>query len=171
MVGMVSKLRLRVQRQTLLTVLPVLLLLVVIAFAAGAPARTRGTDAEALTMIDRAEQLLERIGPDAAAEAFVAHDSAFTDRDLYPMLLDDTGVMVAHGWTATLNGSNLKELRDVDGKPFIREALDGVARAGRTDVTYQWIDPLTGQVARKTMHARRLVLNGKPYMLAVGVYR
>ena len=46
-----------------------------------------------------------------------------------------------------------------------------MARAGRTDVTYQWIDPLTGQVARKTMHARRLVLNGKPYMLAVGVYR
>lgn len=171
MVGMLSKLRLRVQRQTLLTVLPVLLLLAVIAFAAGAPARTRGTDAEALTMIDRTQQLLERIGPDAAAEAFAGHDSAFTDRDLYPMLLDDKGVMVAHGWTATLNGSNLNELHDIEGKPFIREALDGVARDGRTDVTYRWIDPLTGQVARKTMHARRLVLNGKPYMLAVGVYR
>ena len=171
MMGMISKLRLRVQRQTLLTVLPVLLLLVVIAFAAGAPAHTRGTDAEALTMIDRAQHLLERIGPDAAAEAFAGHDSAYIDRDLYPMLLDDQGVMIAHGWTATLNGSNLKDLRDVDGKPFIREALAGVARDGRTNVTYQWIDPLTGQVARKAMHARRLVLNGKPYMLAVGVYR
>ncbi len=171
MAGLISKLRLRVQRQTLLTVLPVLLLLAVIAFAAGAPASTRGTDAEALRMIDRAQQLLERIGAEAAPEAFAGHDSAFMDRDLYPMLLDDKGVMIAHGWTATLNGSNLKELRDVDGKPFILDALDGVALAGRTDVTYQWIDPLTGQVARKTMHARRLVLNGKPYMLAVGVYR
>ncbi|WP_247872485.1 cache domain-containing protein [Azospirillum sp. TSO35-2] len=166
-----SKLRLHVQRHTLLTVLPVLLLLLVIAFAAGAPARSRGTDAEALTMIDRAQHELERIGADAAPEVFATHDSAFIDRDLYPMLLDDQGVMVAHGWTATLNGSNLHELRDVDGKPFIREALDGVQRKGSADVTYQWIDPLTGQVARKTIHARRLVLNGKPYMLAVGVYR
>ncbi|MBP2301503.1 cache domain-containing protein [Azospirillum picis] len=166
-----SKLRLRFHRQTLLTVLPVLLLLVVIAFAAGAPARTRGSDAEALRMMDRAQHLLERIGAEAAPEAFAGHDSAFIDRDLYPMLLDDQGTMIAHGWTATLNGSDLKDLRDVDGKAFIREALDGSAREGSTDVTYQWIDPLTGQVARKTIHARRLVLNGRPYMLAVGVYR
>ena len=32
-------------------------------------------------------------------------------------------------------------------------------------------DVLSGQIARKTLHARRLALNGASYTLAVGVYR
>ncbi|MCG5239301.1 cache domain-containing protein [Azospirillum doebereinerae] len=161
----------RLHRHTLLTVIPVLLLLLVIALTAGAPARTRGTDAEAGAMLDRAERYLNRNGVGAAPGVFADHEGGFIDRDLYPMLLDRDGVMVAHGWTPSLNGSNLTDLRDADGKPFMREALDGVERQGRADVTYRWLDPLSGQIARKTMHARRLVLNGKPYTLAVGVYR
>ncbi len=161
----------RLHRQTLLTVLPVLLLLLVIALAAGAPARTRGADAEAVAMMDQAEQFLRRDGVDAAVGAFARRDGPFIDRDLYPMLLDRNGVMLAHGWTPALNGSNLFDLRDVDGKSFMREALETVEKQGAADVTYQWLDPLSGQIARKTLHARRLVLNGAPYMLAVGVYR
>lgn len=161
----------RLHRHTLLTVLPVLLLLLVIALAAGAPALTRGNDAEAGAMMNRAEEFLRRNGVATAADAFARRDGAFIDRDLYPMLLDRDGVMVAHGWTPALNGANLSDLRDVDGKLFMREALDAVEGQGEADVTYQWLDPLSGQIARKTMHARRLVLDGRPYTLAVGVYR
>jgi cytochrome c len=161
----------RFHRQTLLTVLPVLLLLLVIALAAGAPARTRGTDAEAAAMMDRAEEFLRRDGVDAAVAAFARRDGQFIDRDLYPMLLNQAGVMLAHGWTPALNGSNLIDLRDIDGKPFMREALETVKKQGVADVTYQWLDPLSGQIARKTLHARRLALNGASYTLAVGVYR
>ncbi|CAO3423461.1 cache domain-containing protein [Azospirillum doebereinerae] len=161
----------RLHRHTLLTVVPVLLLLLVIALTAGAPARTRGTEAEAGAMLDRAERFLGRNGVSAAPEAFGDREGAFIDRDLYPMLLDRDGVMVAHGWTPSLNGSNLTDLRDVDGKLFMREALDAVERQGRAEVTYRWLDPLSGQIAQKTMRARRLLLNGKPYTLAVGVYR
>ncbi len=158
-------------RHTLLTVLPVLLLLLIIALAAGAPARTRGTDAEALAMMDRAEAFLRQDGVAAAVGAFASRTGPFIDRDLYPMVLDRNGVMLAHGWTPSLNGSNLSDLRDVTGKPFIREVLDRVAQQGRADVTYQWLDPLSGQITRKTLHARRLVLNGQDHTLAVGVYR
>lgn len=161
----------RFHRHTLLTVVPVLLLLLVIALTAGAPARTRGTDAEAGAMLDRAEGFLLRNGVGAAVRAFSDHEGAFIDRDLYPMLLDREGVMVAHGWTPSLVGTNLRDLRDVDGTPFIREALEAVGRQGRADVTYQWLDPLSGQIAQKTMHARRVVVDGTPYTLAVGVYR
>ncbi|SMH58213.1 cache domain-containing protein [Azospirillum agricola] len=161
----------RLHRHTLLTVLPVLLLLLVIALAAGAPARTRGTDAEAGAMMDRAEQFLRRHGAAAAVGAFADREGVFIDRDLYPMLLDREGVMVAHGWTPALIGSSLLDLRDVDGKLFMKEALEGVERQGRADVTYQWLDPLSGQITRKTLHARRLELGGEPYALAVGVYR
>ncbi len=161
----------RLHRHTLMTVLPVLLLLLVIALAAGAPARTRGTDAEAGAMMDRAEQFVIQHGAGAAVEAFARRDGTFIDRDLYPMLLDQDGLMVAHGWTPALNGSNLRDLTDVEGKPFMREALDGVDRQGSAEVTYQWLDPLSGQIARKTLHARRLMVSGRPYTLAVGVYR
>lgn len=161
----------RLQRNTVLTVIPVLLLLAVIAVAAGAPARTRGTDEEAWSMIERAAEFLRMNGAAAAPEAFSRRDGAFLDRDLYPMLLDRKGVMIAHGWNPTLNGANLSDLKDTEGRRFMREALDLVSQSGKADVTYQWPDPLSGQVTRKTMHARRLVLDGQPYMLAVGVYR
>lgn len=161
----------RLHRNTVLTVLPVLFLLAVIAVTAGAPARTRGTDAEAWELIDRATDFLRQHGATAAPEAFSRRDSSFLDRDLYPMLLDRDGVMVAHGWNPTLNGADLSDLKDTQGRRFMREALDLVAMSGRADVTYLWPDPLSGQVTRKTMHARRLMLDGQPYMLAVGVYR
>ncbi|WP_245986306.1 cache domain-containing protein [Azospirillum thermophilum] len=161
----------RLHRNTVLTVLPVLFLLAVIAVAAGAPASTRGTDAEAWRMIDRAAEFVRSNGTDAAVEAFSRRGGAFLDRDLYPMLLDKDGTMVAHGWMPGMNGYNIAGMQDVEGRLFIREALDEVARTGSADVTYQWPDPLSGQVTRKTMHARRLVLNGESYMLAVGVYR
>ncbi|WP_448202664.1 cache domain-containing protein [Azospirillum sp. sgz302134] len=161
----------RLHLQTLLTVLPVLLLLLVIAVAAGVPAGTRGTEAEAKALLDKAATFLRGHGAAAAADAFSRRDGAFIDRDLYPTLIDRDGNMVAHGWTPTLNGANLMDLKDVDGRPFIREALDLVAEKGAGAVSYKWTDPLSGQIAPKTMHVRRIDLDGAPYMLSVGVYR
>ena len=166
-----SRLHGRFHIQHLLTVLPVLFLLIVIALAAGAPARTRGSEAEAKALLDKAATFLHQHGASAAPEAFARRDGVLIDRDLYPTLIDKDGVMVAHGWTPVLNGADLSELKDVDGKPFIRDALDLVAEKGAGAVTYKWTDPLSGQIAPKTMHVRRVVLDGAPYMLSVGIYR
>lgn len=157
--------------QTLLTVLPVLLLLVVIALAAGAPAQTRGSEAEAKALLDKVTLYLRQNGAASAADAFARRDGAFVDRDLYPMLIDRQGVMVAHGWTPALNGANLMEMRDIEGRPFIREALGLMEMGDAGAVPYRWTDPLSGQVAARTMHVRRIVLEGAPYMLSVGVHR
>lgn len=166
-----SRLNGRFNLRHLLTVLPVLFLLGVIALAAGAPARTRGSEEEARALLDKAATFLRQNGAAAAPEAFARRDGAFIDRDLYPTLIDKDGVMVAHGWTPVLNGADLSELKDVDGKPFIRDALNVVSEKGAGAVTYKWTDPLSGQIAPKTMHVRRVVLDGAPYMLSVGVYR
>lgn len=161
----------RFHAHTLLTVLPVLLLLLVIALAAGVPAETRGTEAEARALLDKATTFLREHGPAAAVDAFSRQDGAFIDRDLYPMLIDRDGTMVAHGWTPALNGANVLDLKDVDGKLFIRDAMALAADQGTGEVTYKWTDPLSGQIAPKTMHIRRIDLGGAPYMLSVGVYR
>lgn len=161
----------RFRAHTLLTVLPVLLLLLVIALAAGAPAGTRGTEAEAKALLDKAAGFLHQNGAAAAPDAFGRRDGAFIDRDLYPTLIDREGTMVAHGWSPALNGASVLDLKDVDGRPFIREALDLAAARGAGAVTYKWTDPMSGQIAPKTMHVRRIDLDGAPYLLSVGVYR
>lgn len=156
---------------TFMTVLPVLMLLVIIALTAGVPAMTRGTDAEAGALLDRAALYLEDHGAAAAPSAFSDRNGAFIDRDLYPFLVDRDGVMVAHGWTPGMDGDNVAGLTDVDGKPFMKQAMGLAAREGDGTVDYKWADPLSGQVAHKVLHVRRIVLGGQPYMLAVGVYR
>ena len=161
----------RFRAHTLLTVLPVLLLLLVIALAAGVPAGTRGTEADAKALLDRAAGFLRQHGAAAAPEAFARRDGALIDRDLYPTLIHRDGTLVAHGWTPALNGASVLDLKDVNGRPFIREALALVADHGGGAVSYAWTDPLSGQIAPKTMHVRRIELEGEPYMLSVGVYR
>ena len=166
-----TRLRGRFHAHTLLTVLPVLALLAIIALAAGVPAQTRGTESDAKALLDKTSGYLRQHGAEDAPNAFAPRDGALIDRDLYPMLIDRDGVMVAHGWTPSLNGVNLKDLKDVDGKPFIQEALDIVAERDSGAVSYKWPDPLSGQIAPKTMLVRRIVLDGAPYLLSVGVYR
>lgn len=166
-----SSLHGRLHRQTLLTVLPVLLLLLLIALTAGVPAQTRGTETDARKLLDKAALHLRQHGVAAAAGAFADRDGALIDRDLYPVLIDRDGMVVAHGWTPSLNGENMLEVRDADGQPFIREALAVAQAQGEGAVTYKWADPLSGQIARKTMLVRRVDVQGVPYALSVGIYR
>jgi cytochrome c len=74
--------------------------------------------------------------------------------------------MVAHGANPKLIGRNLKNLKDVDDRFFIKEAID-LARAQSSGwVSYKWTDPISKLIAKKQMHVRRvgdLIIN-------VGIY-
>lgn len=149
----------------------VLLTMTLLAWASpSAQAQTSGaraTRAEALALADKATTYMEEHGIDAAREAFADPDGEFQDRDLYVTILDFEGNMIAHGKNPKLVGKNLMALKDLDGVPFIRNAIELVKQQDQGWVSYKWTDPLTKKVAAKDMHVRRI----GDYILNVGVYQ
>jgi hypothetical protein len=124
-----------------------------------APARadSGGTPEEAKAMAIAAADFLKANGPDKAFAAFTAKQAPWVDRDLYVFVYDETGHAVAHGGNPALVGKNLIDLKDPDGKAFVRE-LVALKDAGW--VEYKWRNPVSNAVESKTS-----------YGIPVGIYR
>lgn len=123
-----------------------------------------GTPAEAKAMAEKAAEFLKANGPEKAFVAFETAGGAFHDKDLYVFVYDPTGKCVSIGASPALKGKNLIDLKDVDGKPFIRELVN-VSGAGW--IEYKWRNPATKAVSMKTSY----VIRTGDYLVGVGAYK
>ena len=116
----------------------------------------------------RRHLLLRRGGRGRPALARFTQDPAprFLDGDLYIFVLSEEGVSLAHGAMTTLVGSDLSDLRDVDGKALMREMLTAATADGAW-VDYKWMNPVTGAIEPKSSWVRR----HDDRIFGVGVYR
>lgn len=134
-----------------------------------AHAEERGTRAEAMAMVDAGLVLIKSAGPDKAARDFMS-EPRWKQKDLYISMYqirDSRVTVVAHGMNDKLVGKDITELKDADGKAFIREAATIAAKGGWVD--YKWPDPATRKVNEKTSYIRSLP--GSEYAILVGVYK
>jgi len=130
-----------------------LLLAPVFMLAPAAWAAGQATPDEAKAMAIKAAEYLKATGPDKAFPAFDAKDGPWHDRDLYVIVQNNQGVIVAHGTNPGLIGRSVLDLKDVDGKPFNRE-FQAIKDAGWVD--FKWQNPLTKAVELKTMYGVRV---------------
>lgn len=107
-----------------LAVIPALILSIGIAVGAQA-ADVHGSPAEAEAMVKQAVALVKSAGPEKAYKNFNEHpNGAFKDRDLYVFVYDFEGNCLAQGANPKMVGKNLYIMKDVDGKPFIKDMID-----------------------------------------------
>lgn len=135
----------------------------VLLFSPMANAAGQATPDEAKAMAVKAADYLRSAGPDKAFPAFDAKEGPWHDRDLYVTVLDNKGVVAAHGNNPGLIGKSVLELKDVDGKPFIQQFVS-VRDAGW--INYKWQNPLTKAVEPKTQYNLRV----GDYVVGVGAY-
>lgn len=123
-----------------------------------------GTPNEAKDLATKAAKFLEANGPEKAFAAFTGKESSWIDRDLYVFVYDRQGRSVAHGANPALVGKDLIDLKDPDGKAFVREFV-AVKQPGWVD--YKWRSPTSGSVDQKTSY---IVPVGQ-YLVGVGAYK
>ena len=128
------------------------------AFAAG-----QATQDEAKALALKAADYLKSAGPEKALREFSAKDGPWHDRDLYVVVQDSKGVIVAHGTNSGLVGRSVLELKDVDGKAFNHE-IQAVKDAAWID--YKWQTPVSKAVEKKTQYNFRV----GAYLVGVGAY-
>src|SRR4051794_40835192 len=127
-------------------------------------AEERGTPEEAKAMVERAAQLLKTEGAEKAFPVFNDQKGSFHDRDLYVFVQNRDAVNVAFGGNPALLGKNVGNLKDVDGKAFIREMQ---AVKDRGVVEYKFINPETKAVESKVSY----VIWVGDYLVGVGAYK
>ncbi len=132
--------------------------------AASAGAADYGTAAEASAMLGQA--VIEmKADPAAAIEKFNDPDGAFRDRDLYVFCANvSDGVLIAH---PKLIGTDLRTIKDVNGKPFGAEMLDGAREGEITEVSYMWPRPDAEDPVQKNSYVIKL----NDHVCGVGYYQ
>jgi cytochrome c len=149
--------------------------LAVLAFAFfGAPAVAQekgkqGSAAEATAMVEKAIAHIRKAGRDKAFADFNNKGGAFTDRDLYVVVYDMKGKVLAHGANEKMIGKDLIDLRDNDGKYFVKERVEmmskGPGAKGWQD--YKFMNPVTRQIEPKSMYLQR----HEDLIVGCGIYK
>lgn len=123
---------------------------------ASAYAAEFGTAEEAQALVKKAVAHIQSVGPEKAYSDFNAKKPEFVDRDLYIFVSDLNGNILVHGANEKIVGKNMIELKDPDGKAFIRETVEKAKTQNSFSVDYKFTDPVTKKVLPKTMFCEKL---------------
>lgn len=135
--------------------------------AAAQSLNSRGTPREAISM---AKQVIKKFKNDGIDKTLhtINHTQIFRDRDLYAFIMNNEGVIVAHGVLQALVGKNIIRLTDGDGKLMIQEFVD-LMKVKRTGwVNYKWPNFVTGKLDFKSTYLERMDEN---LFVGVGIYQ
>ncbi len=136
-----------------------------IGFAHAAP--SQGTASEATAMVDKAVAFLKKSGRDKAFVEISNQKGQFVDRDLYVVVYDLNGKVLAHGANARMIGKDLIELRDSDGKYFVKERVEIAKKAGKGWQDYKFMNPVSHRIEGKSMYIQRF----EDLIVGCGIYK
>lgn len=120
-----------------------------------------------------AEALVAKVVAAVSADAdktfaeITARDPKWVDRDLYPTVYDLSGKVVAHGQNPKMVGKNLMDMKDVDGKPFVKERIELAKAKGKFWQDYKFVDPASKNIMPKSMYCERAGQN----VVCAGIYK
>ena len=114
------------------------------------------TKDEAVKMVKEGIKFIKAQGAEKGYAEISQKVGRFTDRDLYLVVYGLDGVVHAHGANEKMIGKNLIDLKDVDGKAFVRERVELARSKGQFWQDYKFTNPVTKKVEPKSMYCEKL---------------
>jgi len=111
---------------------------------------------EAMAMVKKGVAYIKESGRDKGYAEITSKQSQFRDRDLYLVVYGLDGKVWAHGANPKMVGKVLIDLRDIDGKEFVRERVDLAKAKPNFWQDYKFTNPVTRKVEPKQMYCERL---------------
>lgn len=124
-------------------------------------------DAKALT--EKAVAFVKANGKDKAIAEFNNPKGQFVKGDMYVIAQGFDGVMLANGGNPKLVGQNHLEMKDPNGKYFVKEMVATAKSKGSGWVEYSWTNPLTKKVQPKKTWVQRI--DGAEYYVGCGLFQ
>jgi signal transduction histidine kinase len=120
-------------------------------------------------VVDRAAALIEAHG-DQAFPALRDKTGPFFFMDTYVFVNRPDGTEPVNGAHPALEGKNVIDLKDVMGKPAVREYLDAASKAGSAWVEYYWYRPGETAAVPKHTYVRKVRHGGDTYFVGSGLF-
>lgn len=114
------------------------------------------TKAEAEAMVKKGVAYVKANGTEKAYAEFDKKGGQFSDRDLYLVVYGLDGVVRAHGSNPKMIGKNLLELKDIDGKAFVKERVELGKSKPSFWQEYKFTNPENKKIEPKIMYCERL---------------
>jgi cytochrome c len=111
---------------------------------------------EAEAMVKKGVAYIKAHGKEKAYAEITGKQSQFRDRDLYLVVYGLDGKVWAHGANEKMVGKVLIDLKDVDGKEFVKERAELAKTKTNFWQEYKFTDPVTRKVEPKSMYCERL---------------
>ncbi|TBO34279.1 histidine kinase [Aquabacterium lacunae] len=112
---------------------------------------------DAVAMVKKGVAALKGGAKDKAyAEFSDKGNAAWRLHDLYLVVYGLDGTVFAHGANAKMIGKNLIDLKDIDGKAFVKERVELAKAKGTFWQDYKFTNPETKKIEPKEMYCERL---------------
>ena len=131
------------------------------AFLAGLVLATSGAHAaatadEATAMVKKGVAFIKANGGEKGAAEISNKEGQFQKDDLYLVVYGLDGTVRAHGANAKMIGKNLIDLKDIDGKEFVKERMELAKSKGSFWQDYKFTNPTTKKIQPKAMYCEKL---------------
>jgi signal transduction histidine kinase len=114
------------------------------------------TEADATSMVKKGVAFIKANGKDKGYAEVSNKAGQFKYQDLYLVVYGLDGTVLAHGANEKMIGKNLIDLKDVDGKAFVRERVEMAKAKASFWQDYKFTNPETKKIEPKAMYCERL---------------
>jgi signal transduction histidine kinase len=122
-----------------------------------------------MDMVHEAVARIEEQG-EAAFPLFRDPTGPFLAKDAYVFVDDMTGVELVNAAFPSIEGKNLSEFKDAEGK-LVQKAIETVVQTtGSGWIDYMWPKPGESASTQKSAFVSKATVNGKSYAVGCGVY-
>jgi signal transduction histidine kinase len=120
-------------------------------------------------MVGAAVARIETLG-EGAFPLLRDRSGPFVVKDAYVFVVDPNGTEVVNPAFPNLEGRNILDVKDTQGKPLVREMLAVSEARGSGWVDYMWPRPGESVSTQKSSYVRRADVGGRRLMVGAGVY-
>ncbi|HEY4068753.1 MAG TPA: cache domain-containing protein [Burkholderiaceae bacterium] len=114
------------------------------------------TKDDATSMVKKGVAFIKANGKEKGYAEISNKEGQFVHDDLYLTVYGVDGGVRAHGANAKMIGKNLIDLKDVDGKPFVKERVDMAATKSSFWQDYKFTNPVSKKIEPKSMYCEKL---------------
>jgi signal transduction histidine kinase len=116
----------------------------------------KATKDEAVAMVKSAVSFIKEQGPEKAYAEIDNRHGKFVKDDLYVVVYQLDGKVLAHGANQKFVGKDMIDAQDVDGKLYVKERVELASKQPSFWQDYKFVNPVSKKVEPKQMYCEKL---------------
>jgi cytochrome c len=122
---------------------------------------------EAKAFVQKAIAFYKKAGKAIAMAEFTNPKGPFIEGDMYVFVLNLKGTMLAHGVNEKYIGNDFINVKDSDGRSFVKEIVEVANTKGKGIADYKWYNPKTKEELVKDVYFEKV----DDVIICSGVYK